>query len=71
MKRLNGWNMFFLVDSLGVLLVLKTLSLVSGCKWALGTGKDTAVKVFTEELVPANPDILEGVADLIQLSYLN
>ncbi|CAN6829316.1 unnamed protein product [Brassica oleracea] len=30
-----------------------------------------AVKVFTEELVPANPDILEGVADLIQLSYLN
>ncbi|WZZ63577.1 hypothetical protein YC2023_074947 [Brassica napus] len=30
-----------------------------------------AVKVFTEELVPANPYILEGVTDLIQLSYLN
>ena len=25
----------------------------------------------TEELFPANPDILEGVEDLIQLSYLN
>lgn len=27
--------------------------------------------VPTEELLPANPDILEGVDDLIQLSYLN
>ena len=25
----------------------------------------------TEELIPANPDVLEGVDDLIQLSYLN
>ena len=25
----------------------------------------------TRELLPANPDILEGVDDLIQLSYLN
>lgn len=25
----------------------------------------------TAELLPANPDILEGVDDLIQLSYLN
>ena len=25
----------------------------------------------TEDLFPANPDILEGVEDLIQLSYLN
>lgn len=29
------------------------------------------VKTSTRELVPANPDILEGVDDLIQLSYLN
>ncbi|XP_015896696.2 myosin-2 isoform X1 [Ziziphus jujuba] len=29
------------------------------------------VKVSTVELFPANPDILEGVDDLIQLSYLN
>lgn len=29
------------------------------------------VKVPTGELLPANPDILDGVDDLIQLSYLN
>lgn len=29
------------------------------------------VVVPTAELLPANPDILEGVDDLIQLSYLN
>nr|TKS18183.1 hypothetical protein D5086_0000006660 [Populus alba] len=38
-----------------------TISLLSG----------TVVKVSTAELLPANPDILEGVDDLIQLSYLN
>ncbi|KAG8364986.1 hypothetical protein BUALT_Bualt18G0055600 [Buddleja alternifolia] len=31
----------------------------------------SVVTVPTEELLPANPDILEGVDDLIQLSYLN
>ncbi|XP_052177405.1 myosin-2 [Diospyros lotus] len=31
----------------------------------------TLVNVSTGELLPANPDILEGVDDLIQLSYLN
>ncbi|KAL6975369.1 hypothetical protein U1Q18_024164 [Sarracenia purpurea var. burkii] len=31
----------------------------------------TVVKVLMGELLPANPDILEGVDDLIQLSYLN
>ena len=29
------------------------------------------IKVAISELLPANPDILEGVEDLIQLSYLN
>ncbi|XP_006841789.2 myosin-1 [Amborella trichopoda] len=29
------------------------------------------VKVQTDNVLPANPDILEGVDDLIQLSYLN
>ncbi|KAK1324626.1 hypothetical protein QJS10_CPA01g01142 [Acorus calamus] len=29
------------------------------------------VRVPTENILPANPDILEGVDDLIQLSYLN
>jgi myosin-5 len=57
---------------------------VSNGQWQLGkiqsTSADTSlvmlstanvVKVSTEELFPANPDILEGVEDLIQLSYLN
>lgn len=30
-----------------------------------------ALKVNTESLLPANPDILDGVDDLMQLSYLN
>ena len=29
------------------------------------------VKVLKTELLPANPDVLDGVDDLIQLSYLN
>lgn len=29
------------------------------------------IKVISETLVPANPDILDGVDDLMQLSYLN
>ncbi|CAA7049152.1 unnamed protein product [Microthlaspi erraticum] len=57
---------------------------VGNGQWQLGmiqsTTADTSlvmlstanvVKVSTEELFPANPDILEGVEDLIQLSYLN
>ncbi|XP_057956923.1 myosin-2 [Malania oleifera] len=53
-------------------------------KWDLGKIKSTSgeeasvllsdgnvVKVRTGELLPANPDILQGVDDLIQLSYLN
>lgn len=27
--------------------------------------------MITDSLVPANPDILDGVDDLMQLSYLN
>ncbi|CAN8301928.1 unnamed protein product [Cochlearia groenlandica] len=57
---------------------------VANGQWQLGmiqsTSADTSlvmlstanvVEVCTEELFPANPDILEGVEDLIQLSYLN
>ncbi|XP_061348341.1 myosin-2-like [Gastrolobium bilobum] len=53
-------------------------------KWGLGkiqstSGEEASVslsngnvmKVARSELLPANPDILEGVDDLIQLSYLN
>ncbi|CAN8288380.1 unnamed protein product [Cochlearia groenlandica] len=52
--------------------------------WELGkvlttSGEDSIIKlpegrilkVATETLVPANPDILDGVDDLMQLSYLN
>ncbi|CAH8348628.1 unnamed protein product [Eruca vesicaria subsp. sativa] len=57
---------------------------VANGQWQLGkiqsTSADTSlvmlssgdvVEVSTEGLFPANPDILEGVEDLIQLSYLN
>ncbi|CAH8363757.1 unnamed protein product [Eruca vesicaria subsp. sativa] len=57
---------------------------VANGQWQLGkiqsTAADTSlvmlstanvVEVSTEELFPANPDILEGVENLIQLSYLN
>ncbi|KAH6771045.1 myosin 1 [Perilla frutescens var. hirtella] len=52
--------------------------------WELGTilqtsGNDSVItlpegkvlKVSSETLIPANPDILDGVDDLMQLSYLN
>ena len=32
---------------------------------------DQVVTVSNENILPANPDILEGVDDLLQLSYLN
>ncbi|KAJ0266710.1 hypothetical protein HA466_0006580 [Hirschfeldia incana] len=80
----NRWNMFFLEYSLHVLLVLsffyQEMRDANG-QWELkkiqSTSAETllvtanAVKVFTEELFTANPDILEGVEDVIQLSYLN
>ncbi|GFP94019.1 myosin-1 [Phtheirospermum japonicum] len=53
-------------------------------KWELGTilqtseneslislAEEKVLKVNSESLVPANPDILDGVDDLMQLSYLN
>ncbi|XP_011022005.1 PREDICTED: myosin-1-like isoform X1 [Populus euphratica] len=57
---------------------------LSNGDWELGkilstTGTESVIsppdgkvlKVKTESLVPANPDILDGVDDLMQLSYLN
>ncbi|KAL9288305.1 Myosin-4 [Arabidopsis thaliana] len=35
------------------------------------SANDDVVKVAMEEIFPANPEILEGVEDLTQLSYLN
>ncbi|KAK4439890.1 Myosin-2 [Sesamum alatum] len=43
----------------------------SGEKASVLLSDGSVVTVPTQELLPANPDILEGVDDLIQLSYLN
>ncbi|KAH0909432.1 hypothetical protein HID58_032753 [Brassica napus] len=60
MKRLNEWNMFFLVDSLRVLIwELGKIQSTSAERSLVMLSTSNAVKVFTEELVPANPDILE------------
>lgn len=36
------------------------------CFWSM-----QVLKVKADDLLPANPDILDGVDDLMQLSYLN
>ncbi|KAM7251120.1 hypothetical protein ACFE04_023003 [Oxalis oulophora] len=43
----------------------------SGGEASVLLSSKNVVKVPTEELVPANPDILKGVEDLIHLTYLN
>ncbi|KAL0306471.1 UNVERIFIED_CONTAM: Myosin-2 [Sesamum radiatum] len=43
----------------------------SGEKASVLLSDGSVATVPTQELLPANPDILEGVDDLIQLSYLN
>ncbi|CAB4295995.1 unnamed protein product [Prunus armeniaca] len=43
----------------------------SGTESVISLSNDKVAKVKTEDLVPANPDILDGVDDLMQLSYLN
>ncbi|KAL0855539.1 hypothetical protein Bca101_060692 [Brassica carinata] len=43
----------------------------SGEESVLSLAEGKVIKVMTETLVPANPDILDGVDDLMQLSYLN
>ncbi|XP_030508063.1 myosin-1 isoform X2 [Cannabis sativa] len=48
----------------------KTLS-ISGTESVIALPDEKVLKVQTESLVPANPDILDGVDDLMQLSYLN
>ncbi|XP_077254052.1 myosin-2-like isoform X2 [Tasmannia lanceolata] len=44
---------------------------ISGEDAVILVSNGNVVIVSTENLLPANPDILEGVEDLIQLSYLN
>ncbi|BBN69517.1 myosin 2 [Prunus dulcis] len=65
---------------------IETSCLVSATQWAVGVRKiqstsgdeaivslsdGNVIKVCRVELLPANPDVLEGVDDLMQLSYLN
>ncbi|KFK29251.1 hypothetical protein AALP_AA7G109000 [Arabis alpina] len=48
---------------------------VTNGQWDLGyiqsISGDVVIKVSMEEIFPANPNIFEGVEDLIQISYLN
>ncbi|KAK4842239.1 hypothetical protein QYF36_018118 [Acer negundo] len=43
----------------------------SGTESVISLPEGKVLKVKSESLVPANPDILDGVDDLMQLSYLN
>ncbi|CAF2128211.1 unnamed protein product [Brassica napus] len=43
----------------------------SGEESVISLAEGKVIKVMSETLVPANPDILDGVDDLMQLSYLN
>ncbi|XP_010466165.1 PREDICTED: myosin-1 [Camelina sativa] len=43
----------------------------SGEESVISLPEGKVIKVISETLVPANPDILDGVDDLMQLSYLN
>ncbi|KAG7631892.1 P-loop containing nucleoside triphosphate hydrolase [Arabidopsis suecica] len=43
----------------------------SGEESIISLPEGKVIKVISETLVPANPDILDGVDDLMQLSYLN
>ncbi|XVF70406.1 hypothetical protein PTKIN_Ptkin11bG0159000 [Pterospermum kingtungense] len=48
-----------------------TIQSISGEESVVSLSNGNVVKVSTSELLPANPEIVEGVKDLIQLSYLN
>ncbi|KAH1120968.1 hypothetical protein J1N35_004128 [Gossypium stocksii] len=48
-----------------------TIQSTSGEESFVSLSNGNVVEVSTNELLPANPEILEGVNDLIQLSYLN
>ncbi|KAK9274737.1 hypothetical protein L1049_021988 [Liquidambar formosana] len=43
----------------------------SGSETVISLAEGKVLKVNAESLLPANPDILDGVDDLMQLSYLN
>ncbi|GLT25947.1 hypothetical protein SLA2020_010450 [Shorea laevis] len=65
-KKLQSW--FQLTN--GNWELAKVLS-TSGNESVISLPEGKVLKVKSETLVPANPDILDGVDDLMQLSYLN
>ncbi|MQL72214.1 hypothetical protein Taro_004528 [Colocasia esculenta] len=65
-KKLLAWYQLSNGDwSLGKILSS------SGGESLISLLEDKVLRVNSEELLPANPDILDGVDDLMQLSYLN
>lgn len=48
-----------------------TIQSTSGEHALVSLSNGNVMKISSSELLPANPDILEGVDDLVQLSYLN
>ncbi|KAJ1400149.1 P-loop containing nucleoside triphosphate hydrolase [Sesbania bispinosa] len=65
-KKLQSW----LQLSNGDWELVKIIS-TSGTESIISLPDGKVLKVKDENLVPANPDILDGVDDLMQLSYLN
>lgn len=65
-KKLQSW---FLLPN-GNWELGKILS-TSGTETVISLPEGKVLKVNTDSLLPANPDILDGVDDLMQLSYLN
>lgn len=51
--------------------VLGTILSTSGGESVISLPEGNVLKVTAENLLPANPDILDGVDDLMQLSYLH
>ncbi|XP_073315225.1 myosin-1-like [Primulina huaijiensis] len=65
-KKLKSW--FKLPDGNWE---LGTILWTSGNESLISHAEGKVLKVHFEALVPANPDILDGIDDLMQLSYLN
>ncbi|KAL7149705.1 hypothetical protein ABFS83_05G058600 [Erythranthe nasuta] len=65
-KKLQSW--FQLPDGNWE---LATILQTSGNESLISLADEKVLKVNMESLVPSNPDILDGVDDLMQLSYLN
>lgn len=61
-------SFFYILKDFSCLLKVQVYDLISHlvCSWS-----KQVLKVKADDLIAANPDILDGVDDLMQLSYLN